>query len=100
MQILGDRHYRAEPGEQVTFSVGSTSHVGGVTASVDMGPGTTLPVTVSGGGHHSIVVTVGFTGDSDGSANILVRGSAGGTDESRIRQLDGLPFRNALFTVD
>jgi hypothetical protein len=96
MQIIGDRHYTGAAGEQITFSVGQTTQVGLITCS----PGDSLPVTVGAGSHQHLAITAGFTGDDGGSAEILVSGSAGGGDTSRIRQLTSLPFRTAIFIVD
>ena len=100
MQIIGDRHYRATAGESITVALGPTSHVGSTAASLDNAPATALPVTVAGGGHHKVVVTAAFVGHNGGSAEILVTGSAGGNDTSRLRQLSSLPFRSAIFIFD
>jgi len=102
MIIIGDRHYRASAGESVTFQLGASSHVGSVAASVNNGPGGALPITVVGSGHNKVVVTVGFTGSQDGSADILISGSAvsSSTDDSRIRQLTRLSFRSGIFIID
>ena len=98
MQIIGDRHYQSDPNETVTFSVADQDQVGDIKAVVNSKPAA-LPVDVSGG-HTRVTITVGFTGDSGGSAVIDVAGANGGDDQSRIRQLDGLPFRSAIFIVE
>ena len=100
MQIIGDRHYKSDSGEQITFSLGPTTKIGAVTVACSCEPGTTLPITVKGSGNRTVTITAGFTGNDGGSADIIVTGSAGGTDESRIRQLTTLPFRNAIFVID
>ena len=100
MNIVGDRHYKGTAGEQITFSLGQTTLVGGVTMSASSGPGNSLPLTVTAGAHQTVVITAGFTGNDGGSAAVLVTGSAGGSDESRIRQLTSLPFRSGVFVVD
>lgn len=106
MQIIGDRHYKAAAGEIITFTVGETTHVGAVVATVDTPPAGPLPVSVIGAAaaepprHHLIAITVGFTGDEGGSAVIEVSGSFGLSDPSRIRQITSLPFRSGFFVVD
>ena len=100
MNIVGDRHYTGAAGERITFSLGQTIQVGGVTAAASSVPGTSLPLTVTAGTHQTIVVTAGFTGNDGGSAEVLVTGSSGGNDPSRIRQLTSLPFRSGVFVVD
>jgi len=100
MQIIGDRHYKSAPGEQITFSLGATTHVGAITVTCSCDPGNTLPITVKGSGNRTVTINAGFTGGDGGSADVLVTGSAGGTDDSRIRQLSTLPFRNVTFVVD
>ena len=99
MQIIGDRHYKGVAGEAITFSVGETNGVGGVTAASGTAAAP-LPLTVMGGTHQTVVITAGFTGSDSGSAAVLVAGSAGGSDASRIRQLASLPFRSGVFVVD
>jgi hypothetical protein len=100
MQIIGDRHYKSDPGEHITFTVGNTVQIGAVTVACSSDPGTTLPITVKGTGHRTVAVTAGFTATDGGSADIVVSGSAGGSDTSKIRQLTGLPFRTGIFTID
>ena len=100
MQIIGDRHYKSAPGEQVTFSLGDSVATGSVVVACSSSPGTSLPVQVGGSGHRTVAVTVGFTGSDGGSAEIIVTGSAGGSDTSKIRQLTTLPFRSGIFIVD
>lgn len=100
MQIIGDRHYKSEPDEQITFSLGSASNVGSVTVACSCEPGTTLPIAVGGSGNRFVTITAGFTGNDGGSVDVIVAGSAGGTDDSRIRQLTTLPFRNVIFVID
>jgi hypothetical protein len=95
MQIIGDRHYTAAAGERVTFAAGAGVHVGSV--MTDHGP---LPVTVVGGTHHSIMVTVGFTSQAGGSLIVTVSDADGIADTSKIRQLATLPTRSAPFIVD
>jgi hypothetical protein len=100
MQIIGDRHYKSDPGEQITFTLGNTVQIGAITVACSSGPGTMLPVTVTGSGHRTVAITAGFTATDGGSADIVVAGSAGGGDTSKIRQLTGLPFRTGIFIVD
>ena len=100
MQIIGDRHYKSDPGEQITFSVGGQTQVGAVTAASNVQAGTTLPMTVSGSGHRTVAVTAGFMGEDGGSADIVITGGNGGGDTSKIRQLTTLPFRTAIFIID
>jgi hypothetical protein len=100
MQIIGDRHYKSDPGEQITFTLGNTAQVGAITVALSNGPGTTLPITVGGSGHRTVVITAGFIANDGGSADIFVDGSAGGGDTSKIRQLTGLPFRTGIFIID
>ena len=100
MQIVGDRHYKAATGEDITFSVGQTTQVGTVTVAASSGGGNTLPLRVKGGGHQTLAITAGFTGSGGGSAIIDVVGSQGGSDASRIRQVTSFPFRDAIFTID
>lgn len=76
-----------------TFSVGNTTQVSGVTASVDAGPAQPLPVTVDGS--HQVVIGVGFTGDSGGFAVIHITGR----DDDRIDQVQGIPFRNRAYAT-
>jgi hypothetical protein len=97
MDIIGDRHYQAAPTESVTFTEapGQSLHVGSIVTN--LGP---LPVTVHGGVHQVVMVTVGFTSVSGGSAVIDVKGSVSGADSSRVRQLATLPARSAPFIVD
>lgn len=97
MQIIGDRHYRSAPGERITFKVGDKDQVGAVTTSAGTG---TLPVTIDGGGHKTVAITAGFTGNDGGSVVIEVSSNQGGTDSSRIRQIATVPFRDAIFTID
>ena len=100
MQILGDRHYKSDPGEQITFSLGQATQTGGVTVACSCDPGTSLPIVVKGSGHRTLTITAGFTGNDGGSAEIVVSGSVGGGDTSRIRQLTTLPFRSGNFVID
>ena len=91
MHIIGDRHYRTDPGESIRLSLGATSKVGLVVAQLDSGPPGPLPVvTPPDGLHHVIAITVAFTTSADGSATILINGTTG-HDESRIRQLASIP---------
>jgi len=99
MQIIGDRHYRSEPAEPITFSVGVASRVGLVTVACSCELGNTLPLTVGGMGHRTVAITAGFTGADGGSVDIIVSGSSGG-DTSKIRQLTGFPARTAIFIID
>src|SRR5207237_10502801 len=99
MQIIGDRHYKSDPGEQITFSVGGQTQVGAVTAASNVQAGTTLPMTVSGSGHRTVAVTAGFIGADGGSADIVITGGHGGGDESEIRQLTTLAFPIAIFII-
>jgi hypothetical protein len=94
MDIIGDRHYKAAPGEQLTFSAGASVTVGSITT--DRGP---LPVTIVGGTHQTLMVTVGFTSMTGGSLIVSVTGS-GVTDTSKVRQLATLAKRSASFVVD
>jgi hypothetical protein len=100
MQIIGDRHYQAVPGEQITFSVGSQTQVATVVASGPALAGGALPAVLTGGGHKTLTVAVGFTGTTGGSLDVVVTGSGGGHDVSTLRQIDGLAFRTGLFTLD
>ena len=100
MQILGDRHYKSDPGEQITFSLGQTTQTGNVAVTCSCDPGTSLPIVVKGNGHRTLTITAGFTGNDGGSAEVIVTGSAGGRDQSRIRQLTTLPVRSGLFIID
>jgi hypothetical protein len=100
MQIIGDRHYKSDPGEQITFTLGNTAQTGVITVASSSGAGPMLPVTVTGSGHRTVAITAGFIANDGGSADILVIGSAGGADTSKIRQLTGLPFRTGMFIVD
>jgi hypothetical protein len=100
VQIIGDRHYAAAPGEIIAFTLGSASQVGSVAVSIDSQPAVPLPVSVMGGTHHAVTIAIGFTLDDEGGATINISGSDGGTDTSRIRQITGLPFRTVLFVVD
>jgi hypothetical protein len=100
MQIIGDRHYKADPGESIRFSLGATSSVGLVVAQLDNALPGPLPVATPGdGAHHVITVTVAFTGNTGGSATILITGTPG-HDQSRIRQLTSIPKRSAIFVID
>ena len=100
MRIIGDRHYQDDAGEQITFSVGSQTQVASVVASGSALAGGSLPAVVNGGGHKTITIAVGFTGNTGGSLDVVVSGSAGGSDSSTMRQIDGLAFRTGLFTLD
>jgi hypothetical protein len=100
MHIIGDRHYRSAPGEQITFSLGDTVATGSIAVACSSAPGTSLPLQVGGNGHRTVAITVGFTGADGGSADIIVTGSAGGSDTSKIRQLTTLPFRSGIFIID
>jgi len=100
MQIIGDRHYKRDPGEQITFSAGPGNQLGSIGVTCSCNPGTTLPIIVGGSGHCTVTVTAGFTGSDGGSVDIIVTGSARGTDTSKIRQLTTLPFRSGIFTID
>jgi hypothetical protein len=95
MEIIGDRHFKREPGETVTLAVGKTVKVGRVVT-----PDGPLPFEVPAHGHARVTVTVGFTDSTGGSAVITVTGSAGGEGRSTVKQLPGLPVRNAFFTFD
>jgi hypothetical protein len=100
MQIIGDRHYKSDPGEQITFAVGVCTQTGAVTVACSCEPGTTLPLKVEGSGHRTVAITAGFTANDGGSADIVVSGTNGGGDTSKIRQLTGLPFRSGIFVID
>lgn len=100
MQIIGDRHYTSGPGENITFSVGQQTQIGAVTVACNTQPGEALPLPVGGSGHRTVAITAGFTGSSGGSVDIIVDGDAGGGDTSKIRQLDGLSHRTAIFIID
>ena len=97
MQILGDRHYKADPGEIITFASSGATGVGSI--AVAGASSNTLPATVTGGGHSTVVITASFTGDDGGRVSIDVTGQTG-SDSSTIRQITGLPFRSAIFVVD
>jgi hypothetical protein len=97
MDIIGDRHYRGTAGEQITLAVTGQDQVGAITVT---GASAALPCGLQCGQHASVAVTVGFTGNAGGSAEITVTGSQGGTDTSKIRQLTGLGFRVAVFVID
>jgi len=97
MQILGDRHYKADPGETITFT--STSPTGIGSLAVAGASSTTLPATVAGGGHNTVVVTAAFTDDDGGRVSINVTGDTG-ADSSTLRQITGLPFRSGIFVID
>ena len=97
MKIIGDRHYKGTNGEPITFSqVPGGIKVGQVLAT----PGGGLPVTVQAGTHQTVAVTVGFTGNSGGSVDIEVSGTGTTKDTSRVRQINGLSSRSAMFVVD
>ena len=100
MQIIGDRHYRTGVGEQIDFAVSGQSQAGSIVGSGASMAGGALPVTLTGGAHKTLTIAVGFTGATGGTVDIVITGSLGGSDTSRIRQVDGLPFRTALFTID
>ena len=100
MNIIGDRHYRTTPGEQITFSVGEQNQVGNVTISAPSAASHALPLTVGGGSHQTIAVTVGYTQNDGGSAVIEVSSNQSGSDSSRVRQIVGFGFRDAIFTID
>lgn len=100
MQVVGDRHYKAAAGEQMTFSVGETNQVGAVTVAASSTAGNTLPLTVTGGPHQTVSIVIGFTGNEGGSAVIEVRSNQTGSDSSRIRQITSFPFRDGHFTID
>lgn len=100
MQVIGDRHYKSEPGEQITFALAGCAQTGAVTVACSCAPGTMLPLIVDGSGHRTITITAGFTAGDGGSADIVVSGSNGGSDTSKIRQLTGLPFRSGVFIID
>ena len=100
MQIVGDRHYKTVPGEQITFSVSETNQVGGITVAASSTPVNELPFTVGGGFHQTISIVVGFTGNDGGSAVIDVISDQIGSDSSRIRQITSFPFRDGNFTID
>jgi hypothetical protein len=97
MQITDSQTLSADSNEQVTFSVGATDQVIGVTGSVDAGPGAPLPITVTG--HHQVAVAVGFTGNGGGSAEIKIAGSSGGATTDTINQSPGLPVRNRIYNT-
>jgi hypothetical protein len=97
MEIIGDRHYKAAASESVTLAEAPGQNVNVGSVVTNLGP---LPVTVHGGVHQVVIVTVGFTSLSGGSAVIDVKGSISGADSSRIRQLATLPARSAPFIVD
>lgn len=97
MKIVGDRHYKGTAGEKIRFSLAAGSvNVGGVTAT----PGGALPVSKTAGSHHAVTITVGFTSNSGGSAEIEVSGTGSVRDKSRVRQINGLANRSAIFVVD
>jgi hypothetical protein len=95
MKKLDSTTFDAASNEQVTFSLGSTNQVSGAAASVDGGPGGPLPVTVTG--DHLVTISVGFTGQNNGFADIIIVGSLGGRDTDRIAQFPGLPFRERSY---
>jgi hypothetical protein len=97
MQKLDAATFIASPGEQITFSLGPTSHVITAIASVDSGPSAPLPVTVSGDRH--VTLTVTFTGNSGGFADINITSSTGGNDLDRIAQPPGIGFRNRIYST-
>jgi hypothetical protein len=97
MQILGDRHYRANPGEVITFTSANPTSVGSI--AVAGASSASLPATVTGGGHKTVVITAGFTGNDGGRVTITVAGQPG-TDESTLRELTGIPFRSGIFVID
>jgi hypothetical protein len=83
--------------EQVTFVAGRTNQVSGVTGAVDGANAQVLPITVTG--HHRVVVGVGFTGNSGGSADIVISGSDGGGKTDTIDQTTGLPFAHRGYST-
>ena|SRR5919109_513347 len=95
MKKLDSTTFDAASNEQVTFSLGNTHQVTGAAASVDGGPGAPLPVTVTG--DHLVTISIGFTGQSDGFADVTIVGSLGGSDTDRIAQFPGLPFRERSY---
>jgi hypothetical protein len=95
MNKLDSTTFDAAVNEQVTFSLGTTNQLSGAAASVDGGPGTPLPVTVTG--DHLVTVNVGFTGQSGGFADVTIVGSLGGSDTDRIAQFPGMPFRERTY---
>ncbi len=92
MQKLDAATFIANPGEQITFSLGATGQVITAIASIDQGPSAPLPVTVTD--HHHVMITVTFTGNSGGFADINIRSSSGGNDSDRIAQAPSIGFRN------
>jgi hypothetical protein len=97
MKIVGDRHYKGTAGEQITFRLAPGGvNVGGVTAT----PGGALPISRAAGSHHAVTITVGFSSNSGGSAEIEVSGTGSVKDRSRIRQINGLANRSAIFVID
>jgi hypothetical protein len=97
MRILGDRHYLADSGEIITFSSSSPTSIGSI--AVAGAVSTTLPATVTGGGHNTVVITAVFTGDDGGRVVIEVAGQTG-ADSSTLRQISGIPVRSGIFVID
>jgi hypothetical protein len=97
MRILGDRHYAADSGEIVTFTSSGPMSVGSIAVAGTVS--TTLPATVTGGGHITVVVTAVFTGDDGGRVVIEVAGQTG-ADASTLRQITGIPVRSGIFVID
>jgi hypothetical protein len=95
MQKLDAATFVADPGEQITFSLGTNSQVIAAIASIDVGPSAPLPVAVTG--HHHVTMTVTFTGNSGGFADIDITSSTGGSDSDHIMQVPGLGFRNRIY---
>jgi hypothetical protein len=99
MQIIGDRHYKCDPGESITFVAGPSSQTAALTAAGSSTSATSLPISLTGGSHQTLVVTAGFTGHDGGNAVVNVTGTTG-SDSSKIRQLTAVPFRSAIFILD
>lgn len=99
MQIIGDRHYKASPGERITFAEGKKQSVEDITVDASSGGGDSLPITFEQGEHQTLGVTVSFTSDSGGFAIVTVDGDQGGSDTSKIRQLSEA-VRSVIFVVD
>jgi hypothetical protein len=103
VHTTGDRKYTGAVGEIITIEIESTStQVPSVTGAVNTGAAQVLPidVTVTAGTHFDIVVDAAFSGTKDGRTDIRTTGSLGGTDRTKIRQLEGVPSNAKVYTVD
>ena len=103
MQTTGDRKYTGAVGEDITIELESTSvNVTSVTSTVNGGAVTVLPITVkvAKGVHCDVVVDAAFSSAKDGRADIKTSGSRGGTDHTKIRQLDDETSNAKVYTVD